>query len=124
MKSDIIDVFMSAINENVLENEIKWSREAAGCVVLASGGYPTKYEKEKLIEGLEEVEDSKDCVIFHAGTKTKDGKYYTDGGRVLNVCAAGKSLKEVMDKIYGTAAKVYFEAIHYRRDIGTTKEEK
>ncbi|MGM0466327.1 MAG: phosphoribosylamine--glycine ligase [Acidobacteriota bacterium] len=123
MKSDIVDVFMSVIEENVLENEIKWSKEASGCVVLTSGGYPTKYEKGKLIEGLEEVEDSKECTIFHAGTKIEDGKYYTDGGRVLNVCGTGKTLKEAMEKIYSTAAKVYFEAIHYRRDIGTVKEE-
>ncbi|MBD3412993.1 MAG: phosphoribosylamine--glycine ligase [Candidatus Aminicenantes bacterium] len=123
MKSDIIDVFMAAINGNVLDKEIKWSNKASGCVVLTSGGYPTQYEKDKVIEGLEEVEDSKDCMIFHAGTKTKNSKYYTDGGRVLNVCATGKSLKEAMDRIYSSAAKVYFEAIHYRRDIGTTKEE-
>jgi len=123
MKSDIVDVFLSVIEENVLEKEIEWSNEASGCVVLASGGYPTKYEKGKLIEGLSEAEDSKECTIFHAGTKVEDGKYYTDGGRVLNVCGAGKTLKEAMDKIYKTAAKIYFEAIHYRRDIGTVKEE-
>jgi phosphoribosylamine--glycine ligase len=123
MKSDIVDVFMSVVEENVLENEIKWSKEASGCVVLTSGGYPTKYEKGKLIEGLKDVEDSKECTIFHAGTKNMEGKYYTDGGRVLSVCGTGKTLKEAMDKIYRSAAKVYFEAIHYRRDIGTVKEE-
>jgi phosphoribosylamine---glycine ligase len=123
MKSDIIDMFMSVIEENVLEKQIEWSDEVSGCVVLTSGGYPIKYERDKLIEGLEEVEDSKECIVFHAGTKMKEGEYFTDGGRVLNVCASGKSLKEVMNKIYRTAAKVYFEAIHYRRDIGTAKEE-
>jgi len=124
MKSDITDVFLSVVEGNVLEKEIKWSNEVAACVVLASGGYPTKYEKGKLIEGLKEVEDSKDCIIFHAGTKIEKGKYFTDGGRVLNVCGKGKTLKEAMEKIYMTAAKIYFEAIHYRRDIGTVKEEK
>ena len=92
-------------------------------MVLTSGGYPTKYEKGKLIEGLKDVEDSKECTVFHAGTKKEEGKYYTDGGRVLNVCGTGKTLKEAMEKIYRSAAKVYFEAIHYRRDIGTVKEE-
>ena len=123
MKSDIIDVFLSVVEGNVLENEIKWSNEVSACVVLASGGYPTKYEKGKLIEGLKEVEDSKDCIIFHAGTKIEKGKYVTDGGRVLNVCGTGKTLKEAMEKIYMTSAKIYFEAIHYRRDIGTVKED-
>ncbi len=124
LESDIMDIFLSVLEENVLEKEIKWSKEVSGCVALTSGGYPTKYEKGKLIEGLKEVEDSKDCVIFHAGTKMENGKYYTDGGRVLNVCSTGKNLQEAMDKIYRTAAKIYFEAIHYRRDIGTVKEEK
>jgi phosphoribosylamine--glycine ligase len=122
MQGDLLELLLSAVEGNVLDKEVAWSPNAAGCVVAASGGYPLKYEKGKLIEGLEEASALPGVVIFHAGTVFKEGKYYTNGGRVLNVCASEKTLAETMDKIYKALPSIYFEAIHWRRDIGALRE--
>lgn len=122
MENDLVDVLLAAVEGNVLEKEIKWSAKPSGCVVLASGGYPIKYEKGKRIEGLKEASEAPGITIFHAGTKLEDGEYYTDGGRVLGVCASERTLAETMKKIYRTIFKIYFEAMHFRRDIGADRE--
>ncbi|MFN3599391.1 MAG: phosphoribosylamine--glycine ligase [Aquificaceae bacterium] len=88
------------------------------CVVLASRGYPEKPEDSKEIKGLEEVEGMEDVVIFHAGTEITDGKVFTKGGRVLNVCAWGENLKEAQEKAYNAIKRIHFEGMHYRKDIG------
>ena len=88
------------------------------CVVLASKGYPEKPEDGKEIIGLEEVERMEDVVVFHAGTELKNGRVYTKGGRVLNVCAWGKDLKEARERAYKAIEKINFEGMHYRKDIG------
>jgi len=121
-KSDLVDLILAAIEGNVLQCEVEWSPRPAGCVVLASGGYPFKYEKGKKIEGLSEAEKIPGIVIFHAGTKVVNGEFYTNGGRVLNVCASDETLSETMEKIYEACEKIYFEAMHYRRDIGVVRE--
>jgi phosphoribosylamine--glycine ligase len=121
-KSDLVDLLLAAIEGNVLQSEVEWSPRPAGCVVLASGGYPFKYEKGKKIEGLSEAEKIPGIVIFHAGTKVVNGEFYTNGGRVLNVCASDETLSETMAKIYEACEKIYFEAMHYRRDIGAVRE--
>jgi len=123
MEGDLVEVLLAAIEGNVLENEIQWSPKTSGCVVVASGGYPIKYEKDKLIEGLDEAASLDGIVIFHAGTAFRDGKYYTNGGRVLNICATENTLEETMNKIYQALSKIFFEAIHWRRDIGAIREE-
>jgi phosphoribosylamine--glycine ligase len=123
MESDLVEILLQAVAGNVLEKELQWSENPSGCVVLASGGYPIKYEKGKRIEGLKEASETPGITIFHAGTKFKDGDYYTDGGRVLGVCASEKTLTETMKKIYKTIFKIYFEAMHFRRDIGAEREE-
>ena len=122
MENDLLDILLAAVEGNVLEKEINWSDKPSACVILASGGYPLKYEKGKKIEGLKEVSKIPGITIFHAGTKFKDGEYYTDGGRVLGVCASEETLAETMKKIYKAMTSIYFEAMHYRRDIGTEKE--
>ena len=123
MKGDLLEVLLAAVEGNVLEKEIEWSTNASGCVVAASGGYPIKYEKGKVIEGLDEAASFPGIVVFHAGTTFRDGQYYTNGGRVLNVCASEKTLAETMDKIYRALSRIYFEAMHWRRDIGALREE-
>ena len=123
MESDLVDILLSIVEEDVSEKQIQWSRKASGCVVLASGGYPLKYEKGKRIEGLKEVSEMPGIAIFHAGTKYQDGEYYTNGGRVLGVCASEESLSETMEKIYNAISGISFEGMHFRRDIGTTREE-
>ena len=123
MKGDLVEVLLATVEGNVLEKEIDWSPNASGCVVAASGGYPIKYEKGKVIEGLDEASAFPGVEIFHAGTAIKDGQYYTNGGRVLDVCASEKTLAETMDKIYRALSRIYFEAMHWRRDIGALREE-
>jgi len=88
------------------------------CVVLASKGYPEKPEDGKEIIGLEEVEKMEDVVVFHAGTELKNGRLYTKGGRVLNVCAWGKNLRGARERAYEAIEKISFEGMHYRKDIG------
>jgi phosphoribosylamine--glycine ligase len=122
LESDLVEVLMSVVEEDLLREEIKWSAKPSGCVVLASGGYPLKYEKGKLIAGLEEVVKIPGLVIFHAGTSFVDGQFYTNGGRVLNVCASESTLTQTMKKIYEHIPKIYFEGMFYRRDIGALKE--
>jgi phosphoribosylamine--glycine ligase len=121
LESDFVDVLLHALEENVLKQEIQWSAKASGCVVLASGGYPVAYEKGKLINGLKETSAMPGITIFHAGTKFENGRYYTNGGRVLNVCSSKKTLAEAMEDIYSAISGISFEGMHYRRDIGARK---
>ncbi len=123
MKSDLVDILLASVEGNVIKNAFEWSNKPSACVIVASGGYPTKYEKNKRIEGLKEALEISGLTIFHAGTKLENGKYYTSGGRVLGVCASERTLKETMNKIYDSISKIYFEAMHYRRDIGAKREE-
>lgn len=97
--------------------EITISPQKALTVVLASGGYPEKYETGFEISGLDEAE-KEDIIVFHAGTKIKDGKIITAGGRVLNVTAVAPTFKEARDKAYKAVEKIHFEKMHYRKDIG------
>jgi len=97
--------------------KLKFKKGFATYVVLASKGYPGKYEKDKLIEGWEKV-DSKNRKVFFAGVKEKDGKLYTDGGRVMGVLGFGETLEESIKKAYEGVLLVRFEGMHYRRDIG------
>ena len=122
MESDLVEVLLSVVEENVLEKEIKWDHKASGCVILASGGYPLEYEKGKHIQGLDEASAIDGITIFHAGTKLQEGEYYTNGGRVLGICAAEKSLTEAMEKIYKAISKISFDGMQFRKDIGVLRE--
>lgn len=122
MESDLVEVLLAAVEGNVLEREIQWSHKPSACVVLASGGYPQNYEKGMHIVGLKEISKTPGITLFHAGTKFKDGEYYTDGGRVVGVCASEETLAETMRKIYRAISGIYFEAMHFRRNIGRKKE--
>ncbi len=124
LKSDIVDIMELTIEENVLDKDIEWNDKAAACVVAASGGYPKKYEKGKLIKGLDKASKIEGIEIFHAGTRKEDNNYYTNGGRVLNVCCADNTLSDAMQKIYDALDKIDFEAMHFRRDIGAMMKEK
>jgi phosphoribosylamine--glycine ligase len=124
MESDIVDFLLPVIEEDVQGEGIKWSSNASGCVVLASGGYPLAYEKGKLIQGLEQASEIPGIVIFHAGTKFEGGEYYTNGGRVLGVCASEENLDKTMAKIYKAVSGISFEGMHFRKDIGSRMEEK
>jgi phosphoribosylamine--glycine ligase len=121
LESDLVEILLNAIGENILKSEIQWNAKASGCVVLASGGYPSAYEKGKLISGLKEVAAIPGITIFHAGTKFENGEYYTNGGRVLDVGASEKTLAESMENIYSAISGISFEGMHFRRDIGASR---
>ncbi len=115
LETDIFDIF-NAVIDGTLENiDIKWSDNAACCVCMASGGYPAKYEKGKVITGLDDVTDS---IVYHAGTKLSDGVMVTNGGRVLGVTANAKTLDEAIKKAYADVKKIHFDGVHFRTDIG------
>lgn len=115
LKTDLLDVFEAVTDEKLSELKIEWETGACVCVVLASGGYPEKYEKGKEIT-IGVLDDG--VVLCHAGTKRVDGKLVTDGGRVLGVCAKGKTVEAARQKAYQNVEKISFEGMHYRKDIG------
>jgi len=85
--------------------------------VLASGGYPVKYQTGYEISGLDKVPE--DVIVYHAGTRLENGRYYTAGGRVLGVTAVAEDLPRAVEKAYAGAAKISFKDMHYRKDIGS-----
>lgn len=114
LKTDLLDIFVAAVNGHLEQMDIQWSDEAAVCVILASEGYPGSYPKGLPIEGLNDVQDS---VVFHAGTALKDGQIVTNGGRVIGVTALGKDIAEARAKAYADADRIRFQGKHYRTDI-------
>jgi phosphoribosylamine--glycine ligase len=119
LKSDILEPILSSIEGNLDKVSLEWDERFCLCVVLASGGYPGKYEKGKEIKGLEKLENLEDIFIFHAGTKRKNNKeFITAGGRVLNVVGLGDTIKETQQRVYQAIQNIYFENMHYRKDIG------
>ena len=119
LESDLVDV-MLAVAEGKPENiELKWSDAWAVCVVLASEGYPGSYEKGKVILGVDEAEEMKDVIVFHAGTAINaDDELVSAGGRVLNVVALGDSFEQAREKAYEACGVINFEGKQYRSDIG------
>ena len=116
LDSDLYDIMHATATKTLKDISINWKQEYAGCVVLASGGYPNSYEKNKIISGLENL--SNEIIVFHAGTKLVGDDLVTNGGRVLNICALGNSLEDVRNKIYSEIDKVDFDKKYYRKDIG------
>ena len=119
LETDLMDIFQ-ACREGTLDRlDIRWKDAAACCLVLASGGYPTSYQKGYPITGLAEAEQT--AVVFHAGTKRdEDGTIRTSGGRVLGVTAVGDDLDAAIDGAYAAAKHVSFQDMHFRTDIGRT----
>ncbi|HOQ00369.1 MAG TPA: phosphoribosylamine--glycine ligase [Acetivibrio clariflavus] len=118
LKTDLVDIFNAVIDERLDEVDIEWEDNAAVCVIMASGGYPKEYKTGYEITGLDEAQKDKNIVVFHAGTKFEDGKYYTSGGRVLGVTAVESNLDLAIKKAYEGVSKISFKDMHYRKDIG------
>lgn len=116
LESSLVELCMSAINDEMDQHDIKWNPMSACGVVIASGGYPEKYASNK--EVLIEQEDDSSSKLFHAGTKLVDGKVLTSGGRVFCATALGDDLKKAQEKAYELVNKVNFENSYYRKDIG------
>ena len=116
LESDLLDVMLHISNKNLKDIEVKFTEKQAICLVLASAGYPGKYEKGKKITGLDNLPS--DIIVFHAGTKLSDGKLVTNGGRVLNVCTLADNLDELREKVYKASELINFEGKYCRKDIG------
>lgn len=121
LKTDLIDICEAVIDEKLSEIDIEWYDGAAACVVMASGGYPLSYKKGIEMFGLDNSGQVEGATVYHAGTKYENGKFYTNGGRVLGITATADTLDEALTKAYTAVDKVKFDGAHYRRDIGKTK---
>ena len=118
LDSDLMDIFRACVDGTLDKVDIKWKEGAACCLVLASGGYPVKYQSGFPISGLEQAE-ALGATVFHAGTKAgENGEILTAGGRVLGVTALGDTLERAVDSAYAAARPISFEGMHFRTDIG------
>ena len=115
IQSDLFDLFDGVANQNLEEKEFSVTDKIATTVMLVSGGYPESYEKGAVISGLD---NHKDSIIFHAGTKIKEEAIVTSGGRVLAVTSLADSIQEALDQSYKTIDSIHFEKMNYRKDIG------
>lgn len=123
LRSDLVEVMIKTVEGKLEDVTLSWDDRFCLCVVLSSGGYPGKYEKGKEIKGLKKVLSLEDIFVFHAGTKLVTSNFpspafVTSGGRVLNVVGLASSLPEAQKKVYQAIEHIYFEGMHYRRDIG------
>ncbi len=118
LKTDLLDIVDAVIDGRLESQPVEWDDGAAACVVAASGGYPERYETGKPITGIEEAEAVEGVSVFHAGTERRDGALVTSGGRVLGVTATAPTLAQALEKAYAGAAKIRFDGMFYRHDIG------
>jgi phosphoribosylamine---glycine ligase len=118
LNSDFSELCAALCEGRLKEYKAVWSRDAAVCVVLASGGYPGPYSKGKAITGLAMAEENPRIAVFHAGTRQEGDKFVTDGGRVLGVTARDQDLSSAIMLAYEAVNKIHFEGMHCRRDIG------
>ena len=117
LKSDLLELIQATIDGRLENTAIEWDERAAVTVVLASGGYPDKYDVGKRIDGLESLAKAKDVHVFHAGTRKVDGAVVTSGGRVLAITALGENVAAARARVYEAVLQINFEGCHYRRDI-------
>jgi len=117
LKTDLADIMLAVINDNLDQINIEWSQGACVGVVMASAGYPGSYETGFPITGLNNLD--KDIVVFHAGTRvgSEPGQVLTNGGRVLTVVATGKTIAQTREKVYNNISRIHFDGCHYRKDI-------
>jgi phosphoribosylamine--glycine ligase len=118
LKSDLLTALL-AVRDGVLKDiDLRWSDDVALTVAMASKGYPGAYEKGFVITGLDEAAKLPGVQVFHAGTKRQDGKIVTNGGRVLNVTATGKTVAEAQARAYAAVDRIHWDGAFARRDIG------
>ena len=115
IKNDLLSLFEAVANQTLDSVDLEIDKQTAATVMLVSGGYPEGYEKNKVIDGLENVENS---LVFHAGTKSEAGEITTNGGRVLAITSFGENHSEALKTSYKNIDKISFEGMNYRKDIG------
>ena len=119
LDADLYDIFEAIYNHELDKVDIRWHDGSCACVVMASGGYPESYPKGIEMNGFDDKGQVEGCFVYHAGTKlSEDGKFLTNGGRVIGVTAKGADLREALATAYSGVDKISFEGAHYRRDIG------
>ena len=118
LECDLVDLLEAVVEGRLEDTEIRWDPRPAVCVVMASGGYPGKYEKGKPILGLDEAAKLEDVQVFHAGTAARGDEIVTAGGRVLGVTALGQDVKGAIDRAYEAVDRISWEGVQFRRDIG------
>ena len=115
IKSDLLHLFKGIGDGTFSEKDLHIDEDTAATIMLVSGGYPEKYEKGKVISGLDDIDGS---IVFHAGTKQEEDAVLTNGGRVLAITSFGKNIEDALSKSFANAEKINFEKKYYRKDIG------
>ena len=115
LKNDLVELFVAVANAKLNEIQLQIDERSATTIMVVSGGYPEAYQKGKVISGIETIEDS---IVFHAGTKTENGKVVSNGGRVLAVTSYGNDFQEAIKKSYQNINKLHFDTMYFRKDIG------
>jgi phosphoribosylamine--glycine ligase len=118
LRSDLAEVALACVDGNLDKLNIEWDDRPCLCVVASSAGYPGSYENHKEIKGLVEAKKIKDTMVFHAGTKSENGKIFTNGGRVLGIAGIGDDIISAREKAYEALGNIEFAGMHYRKDIG------
>ena len=118
LENDLVELLVNVKEKNLDNYTLKWKENFAITVVLAAKGYPESYETGDEIKGLDTIDNIDDVEIFHAGTKTKNNKIVTSGGRVLNINGYGKNLVDAKEKAYSLVKKINWSGCYYRKDIG------
>jgi len=115
LKTDLVELFLAVANEKLDQIALEVDKRSATTIMVVSGGYPEEFEKGKVITGLENITDS---IVFHAGTKLENNQVLSNGGRVLTVTSYGDNFEEAIKKSYQNIAKLQFDKMYFRRDIG------
>ena len=118
LKGDLVQLMLASIQGGLKGVRPEWDSRAAACVVLASQGYPGKYDMGREITGIQDAQEILDTLLFHAGTKKEGNRWLTVGGRVFSAVGLGESLEAALDRAYQAADKIQFQGRHFRRDIG------
>ena len=119
MESDIIPIFEACIDGTLDQFQLEWKKESSVCVVMVAEGYPGSYKKGKPISGLKDANALPGIVVFHAGTKEKNGEVLTHGGRVLGVTAIGADTPTAINRAYEAVNEIHWQGVQFRKDIGS-----
>ena len=117
LENDFVDVLKNCMEGKLAKIKLSWKNKKSVCVVLASKGYPDKFEKGIIIENLKDIKINNDQYIFHAGTEIKDNTFYSSGGRVLNIVSLDENFKSAREKSMDLIKKINWKNGHYRKDI-------
>lgn len=118
LKTDLLEIFEAVIEERLGQLDLGVENKSGACVILASEGYPQKYEKDKIIKGIGKFESNEKFILYHSATKFQGDEILTNGGRVLGVVSFDQTLRLALDNIYKNIDLIEFDGVYYRKDIG------